>query len=248
MKVFIGWDKKDILAYEVCAASLCAHASIDLEIIPLHDWKLRQERLYYRSHIVDINGQMIDRSDRSKFSTDFSFTRFLVPAINKYRDEWVLFTDADMMWRADIAELVELIDNNYNVMCVKQVHAPFESHKMYGMEQTKYRRKNWSSFMLLNTKRCGLTIYAANNMSGDWLHSMQWCLDDKIGSLPNEWNYLVGYTDPSTVPNPKVVHFTLGTPDMTDVTEYELEWRKWAAKTVMYGAGTYVRTIMDENV
>ena len=130
MKVYIGWDKKDQLAYEVCVSSLIKYASIDLEVIPLHEWKLRQKGLFYRSHIVDTSGQMVDRKDKSKFSTDFSFTRFLVPAINKYADEWVLFCDPDVLFRADIAELFALVNNDYSVMCVQHEHIPFESHKM----------------------------------------------------------------------------------------------------------------------
>ena len=225
-KIYVGFDKKDTLAYEVCVASLIKHSTIDLEIIPIHEWKLRQSKLYWRSYICDTSGQFVDRSDRSKFSTDFSFTRFLVPAINGYKDEWVLFIDPDTMWRGDIANLVECIDNQYAVMCVQHNHVPFETSKMFGLEQAKYARKNWSSVMLMNTERCRyLTTYVVNNWSGDKLHSFQWVDDYLIGKLEQKWNYLEGYTDPASVTDPLLVHFTLGTPDMLNVeTQYAREW------------------------
>jgi len=237
-KVFVGWDKKDALAYEVCAHSLVKHSSIDLEIIPLHDWKLRHSKIFWRSHIVDETGQMVDRGDKSKFSTDFSFTRFCVPKICGYADEWVLFCDADMLWRDDIAKLLPYTQNNQAVQCVKHEHIPFEATKMFGLKQTYYKRKNWSSFMLMNPSKCnGLTLYAINNWSGETLHSMLWVDDSLIGSLPEEWNYLVGHTDPLKVKNPSVVHFTLGTPDMPECenVEYADEWKAYLADITAYG-------------
>lgn len=239
VRVYIGWDKKNFMAYEVCARSILKHANTDVEIIPLHEWKLRHNKKYWRSYLLDESGQMVDRADRSKFSTDFSFTRFLIPALEEYRDEWVLYIDSDMLFRANISELFACIDHSKAVMCVKHQHQPFESSKMYGLKQTYYQRKNWSSLMLFNPSKCtGLTLYAVNNWSGESLHGMQWIDEALIGELPIEWNYLVGYTDPSTVLDPKLVHFTLGTPDMPGCSnvEYAEEWKKEAKSILLFGA------------
>lgn len=241
-KVYIGWDKKNVLAYEVCVKSILAHATIPLEIIPLHDWKLRYIKKYWRSYLTDVNGQMVDRGDNSKFSTDFSFTRFLIPAIEQYVDQWTLYIDSDMLFRADIAELFNCTLTYKAMMCVKHEHTPFESSKMYGLKQSLYKKKNWSSLMLFNPSKCtGLTLYAVNNWSGDALHAMHWLDEDLIGGLDLEWNYLVGYTDPSKVPSPKVVHYTLGTPDMPgcEDSEYADEWKKYADTVNIYGLRTY---------
>lgn len=230
-KVFVGWDRKNCLAYDVCVRSMLAHATCSLDIFPLKEWELRYRKLYWRSYIVDPDGQMVDRTDNSRFSTEFAFTRFLVPRLVEYKDEWVLFIDSDMLFRADISELFALADNQYAVMCVKHKHKPFEDRKMFGLRQTFYLRKNWSSLMLLNPSRCQrLTLYAVNNLSGEALHAMRWVEDHEIGAIPLDWNYLVGYTDPLAVPNPKVVHFTLGTPDMPECeeSEYAEEWREFS--------------------
>ena len=55
-----------------------------------------------------------------------------------------------------------------------------------------------------------LTVDAVNLQSGSWLHSFGWLLDDEIGSIHQEWNWLDGHSDPNT--EAKNVHFTTGGP------------------------------------
>lgn len=228
MKVFIGWDPRDIPAYEKCKRSLLRNTKMKLQIEALRDWDLRRQKLYWRSYYVDGEGQKHDGRDGNPFSTDFSFTRFCVPALQNYEGGWVLFCDPDMLWRADISELLSLADPGKAVMCVKHNHVPPEETKMGGLIQTRYYRKNWSSLMLYNPERCkGLTKYAINNMDGSWLHGMFWLEDQEIGELPEEWNWLDGHSSPEI--DPKIVHFTRGTPDMDGCEDvaYAKEW--WAA-------------------
>lgn len=224
VKVFVGWDQRDATAYRVCEASIKDRATIPVEVIPLRDWELRQQGCYWRPYHVDERGQMWDARDGKPFSTNFSFTRFCVPWLNKYSDEWVVFCDADMLWLGDIAELMTLKDEKKSVMCVQHDHRPKEQIKMDGVIQTIYQRKNWSSFMLMNTARCrSLTPFAINNQTGTWLHSMCWVDNDQIGDIPEEWNWLEGWSSPEM--NPKVIHYTRGTPDMDpNVDKADLWW------------------------
>ena len=112
-------------------------------------------------------------------------------------------------------------------MCVQHDHRPAETGKMAGLLQTVYWRKNWSSLMLLKPSRsAGLTRYRVNSQPGAWLHQLGWLSDEEIGALPEEWNWLEGWSDPSV--EPKVVHFTRGTPDLGPELEtiaYAEEWR-----------------------
>ena len=232
VKVFIGWDQRDALAYRVCEKSILDNATIPVEIIPLKEWELRQKGCYWRPYRVDGKGQMWDDRDGCPFSTNFSFTRFCVPWLMDYKDEWVVFCDADMLWQADVAELMTYTDEKNAVICVKHDYRPKEQHKMDGVLQTIYQRKNWSSLMLMNPSRCkNLTAYAVNNMTGTWLHSMCWADEDRIGGLHESWNFLVGTTDPN-IAKPKILHYTLGTPDMAgwEHTEYAAEWWEIASK------------------
>lgn len=224
VKIYIGWDQRDALAYRVCEESIISHASIPVDIIPLKDWELRQKGLYWRPYHVDERGQMWDGRDGKPFSTNFSFTRFCIPALENFGNRWVVFCDADMLWRADVAELMKLKDDNKAVMCVKHDHRPPEHTKMDGVIQTVYQRKNWSSVMLIKPARCrSLTPYVINNQSGEFLHKILWANESEIGALPEEWNWLEGWSDPEI--DPKVIHYTRGTPDMDpNVMHANLWW------------------------
>lgn len=225
-RVYVGWDQRDAQAFEVCKRTIEKHASIPVRVVPLKEWELRQLGLYWRPYHVDEKGQMWDARDGKPFSTNFSFTRFCVPAIEHYGDEWVVFCDADMMWRADVAELLSLADENKAVMCVQHDHKPLETHKMDGVLQTIYRRKNWSSLMLMKPSKCqGLTKYTVNNQTGAYLHQMCWVAEDLIGAIPEDWNWLEGWSSPEI--DPKIVHFTRGTPDMDPKVTWADEW--WAS-------------------
>lgn len=238
LKVFIGFDPREQLAFDVCCRSLKANSSVDVEIIPLKDWELRRKGIYWRAYSVmdgrggDYNnGQMIDGVDGRPFSTQFSFTRFLIPHLEDYRDEWVAFFDCDTMWRGDIAELFGLIDKTQAVMCVKHNQAVTSGTKMDGVAQVpnKHGRKNWSSLMLLNPSRCQrLTRFVANNSTGEYLHALLWADEEKIGSLPKEWNHLVGCDEPN--PDAKMAHFTMGSPDIPGWGDQPFadEWFAWA--------------------
>ncbi len=230
LPVYIGWDQRDALAFEVCVASLRKHASIPIRVIPLkhHDLR-RRPNTYWREYHVDARGQMWDRRDGKPFSTGFSYTRFLVPMLENYDSHLALFCDADMLWRADIVELVELWDSTLSLMCVQHDHRPAERDKMDGVIQTVYDRKNWSSLMLMAPWRLkDLTTYRVNNATRDWLHGLAWVADQDIGALSESWNWLDGWSDPAI--DPKVVHFTRGTPDMQgyENTAYADEWRAYA--------------------
>lgn len=102
--------------------------------------------------------------------------------------------------------------------------------KMDKQPQTHYSRKNWSSVVLWNTSHPAnkaLTLEALNTWPGRDLHAFKWLADDLIGELPPEWNYLVGVSP--KMDNPKLVHFTLGTPNLPgyENAEFADEWRSY---------------------
>lgn len=227
--VYVGWDKRDVLAFEVCATSLLRHASGPVNIIPVKEWELRYTGAYSRPYRVDHDGQMWDDQDHKPFSTDFSFTRFAVPHMMGFADEWAVFCDADVLWTGDVYELMRCAESDKAIMCVKHDHAPVEERKMGGLIQTVYRRKNWSSVMLVHGERNKeLTPAVINSVSGSLLHGMAWLRDDAIGSLDETWNWLDGHSTPRLDGPPKLIHFTRGTPDMPGCRDYEYAdlWRE----------------------
>ena len=222
--VFIGYDVRDDRAFRVCEASLRSKSSIPLRVWPIREWEMRKRLGYARQYTVAGNGQMTDLGDGKPFSTQFSFTRFLVPALADYRDGLAVFCDADMLWRADIAELLSLCTDGKAAYCVWHAHEPALGLKMDGVQQTQYRRKNWSSLVVWNpAKNRFLTPEQVNSRTGAYLHAFGWLADDEIGSLPEAWNWLENWSPPM---DPKIVHFTDGTPDMlTDrVPAFTPEW------------------------
>lgn len=215
LRIYIGWDPRGAQAFEVAAYSIRKHASIPVEIIALKDWELRAKGIYHREYNVDQRGQMWDTRDGSPFSTSFSYTRYCVPMIEGYGEEQVVFMESDMMLRADIADLMKAA-GPAALACVKHDHRPNEMSKITNTIQRRYERKNWSSVMVMRPSACeGLTFYAVNNMNRDWLHQMCWMDEAKIKGLPTEFNWLCGWSDPDI--DPKIVHFTRGTPDITGI-------------------------------
>ena len=200
MKVFVGWDSREDIAYQVCKHSILSKQP-NAEVIPLKQNELREKGLYWRD---------VDKLA----STEFTFTRFLIPELAHYQG-WALFMDCDMILTTDIKELFDQADNKYAVMCVQHDYTPREGLKMDGKQQTVYPRKNWSSVMLVN---CGHPSNAVLHkelvndaeISGAYLHRFSWLKDEEIGELDHTWNYLVGVYD--DIERPKLIHYTEGGP------------------------------------
>ncbi len=221
LNVYVGYDSREDQAYQVCVKTLTRLSSIPLRIYCLRQDVLRSQGLYWRTHVQPYR----DDIDLRPFSTEFAFTRFLVPTLAKNKG-WALFVDCDFMFRADVKELFDLVDDQYAVMCVKHDFRPTASTKMDGRAQQVYERKNWSSLTLWNCAHpanyeCELTD--VNTRAGRWLHTFAWLKDEMIGEIPEEWNYLVGH---SKCKDPKAVHFTSGGPwmDGYQTVEYAGEW------------------------
>lgn len=210
IRVFVGYDPREAVAYSVLAFSIHARASKPVSIAPIALSQL---------------GGIMTRERHPLQSTDFSFSRFLTPYLSDYQG-WSIFMDCDMLVLDDIVKLYEMRDERYSAMVVKHNHVPDEQIKFLNQPQTRYEKKNWSSVILFNNERCRmLTPEFVNAASGLELHQFKWLGDDSlIGSLPPAWNHLVGYDAPRK--GMSLVHYTIGGPyfdDYRDV-EYSQEW------------------------
>jgi hypothetical protein len=143
--IYVGYDSREHEAYEVLRKSILRYNQ-KFDIIPLVQPALRRAGLYRRTIRFDSNAESvtrIDEFDGRPFSSDFTFTRFLVPALNQY-DGLALFMDADMFVRWDIEELFNKYGNReeFAVQVVKHNYRPKEGLKMDGQVQQNYNR-NW---------------------------------------------------------------------------------------------------------
>ncbi len=210
IRIFIGFDPRESVAFNVLAYSLWARASVPVAITPLMLGQLKPA---------------FERPREKLQSSDFSFSRFMTPHLSGY-EGWSLFMDCDMLARADVAELWALRDERYAMMCVKHFHVPSETEKFLGEPQSRYAKKNWSSVMLFNNPRCtALTPAYVSRASGLELHQFKWLGDQGlIGALPERWNHLVG-VQPYR-PDAAIVHFTIGGPYFHEYrdADYAKEW------------------------
>tara|TARA_B110000438_G_C15787372_1_gene639058 strand:- start:284 stop:985 length:702 start_codon:yes stop_codon:yes gene_type:complete len=212
---YIGYDSKEDIAYRVCKQSLINNSSIDLSIRSLKLYELITKKLYTRS---------ID----PLASTEFTYSRFLIPELMNFKG-WAVFCDCDFIFFKDISILFDEIMDDKAIYCVQHDYTPKEKHKMDGKQQTIYPRKNWSSFIVFNCSHPSnqkLTSDLVNSESGSYLHQFKWLKDSEIGSLDERWNWLEGWTSQHNDKYPYAVHYTRGGPwfDEWQDVEYAQEW------------------------
>ena len=221
LRIYVGWDSKEEEAYEVCRQSIIDHASVPVEIIPLKQKFLRKTEVY-------------TRPNDNLSSTEFTFTRFLVPHLSQYSG-WALFIDCDFVFLDDPAKLFEQSNNDYAVMCAHHDYTPKEGLKMDGKQQYNYPRKNWSSCMLIN---CGhpanrqLTTGLVNNRTktGAFFHRFSWLDDSLVGEISHEWNWLVGWYKEPEDGTPKALHYTEGGPWFKEYEDCEYNYEYYKVK------------------
>lgn len=213
MRVYIGYDAREDIAYKVACESLLDR-SREAEPVKLDIDRLSASGLFRRQ--IDRRGSALyDLHSNAYCSTDFAITRFLVPIIEQHG--WALFVDSDVVFLADVAELFALADPSKAVMVVKHQQDVQAAFKMDGQRQQPYLRKNWSSVMLFNCDHAAnrrLSLQDVNERPGRDLHQFYWLHDSEIGELPREWNWLVNASPMPDVP--KIAHFTLGGPWLPD--------------------------------
>lgn len=103
LRVFIGFDSRQPVAYNVAQMSILQHASAPVSITPLVLPTLPISR---------------------KGLSDFTYSRFLVPWLCDYEGRAV-FMDSDFLCRADIAELFKL-NTGHAVHVVQHDQRTFE--------------------------------------------------------------------------------------------------------------------------
>ena len=219
MIVYVGYDSREDLAYQVCEYSIKKN-SPNCKVIPLDLRDLKEKKLYYRGE--DKLG-----------STEFTFSRFLVPVLNDYQG-WALFCDCDLLFLKPVEELFALADDKYAIMCAQHDYTPKEGVKMDGRIQSNYPRKNWSSVVLWNcahpsNKKITVDLINDENTTGKYLHRFSWLEDNEIGKISHEWNWLVDWYDEEKDGNPNAIHYTEGGPWFKNYRfcTYHHEWKNF---------------------
>lgn len=220
--IYIGFDSREAIASDVCEFSMKFNTKENLYIKHLKISELRNNKIY-------------KREDDKLGSTEFTFTRFLVPFLQNY-NEWALFCDSDFLFLEDISNLFSLCDNKYAIMCVHHDYNPKKTKKKLGSSQEFYPRKNWSSLVLWNCSHPSnrvVTPDLVNSQTGKYMHRFGWLKDEEIGKISNEWNWLIGWYNEPEDGKPKALHFTEGGPWLGKEfsnTNYANKWNNYFNK------------------
>jgi hypothetical protein len=224
IRIFIGYDSREIPAYHTCVQSIIENASQPISITPLKLSQLKD--VYYR--------------EDNKGTVEFSLTRFLVPYLSNY-EGWSLFIDCDMLIKFDVSNIVDdliksnnmyELDSHFNSVYVCKHDYVSKATKKATGKNENYPRKNWSSVMLFNNNQCKtLTPEYVDTATPADLHRLVWAKED-IGSLPLEYNWLVGEYEQNE--NAKILHYTLGTPCFSEYKDcdHSKEWHETHQKIV----------------
>lgn len=201
IQIYTGFDPREEAGSHVFHSSVIERASEPVSFCPLH---LPHFKRFYNAGQRD-------------GTNAFIYTRFLIPYLQKWVG-WALFVDgADMLCRADIAELWALRDYYKAVQVVKHDYKTQHPRKYIGTKMEArnddYARKNWSSVMLINCSHYAwrqITPEAVQKMTGPELHRLGFISDQYIGEIPQEWNWIADEFGHN--PRAKLVHWTAGTP------------------------------------
>ena len=209
--IYIGYDKREAIAYHTCSNSIIRQSSEPVSLNPL---SLNLLKGYEEKH--------------NDGSNHFIYSRFLVPHLQNYKG-WALFLDGDMIVRDDIVKLWNLRDDSKAVMVVKHDYKTKMEVKYLGSKNENYPRKNWSSVILWNCSHSAnyiVTPKFVQSSTGAQVHRFTWLTDDLIGELPIEWNWLPDEFGENK--DAKLLHYTLGTPCFHDfaTTTMADEWHR----------------------
>lgn len=196
--VFFGHDDRTPVGSSAFVQSIIRHARYPVAICPI-------TRAMWPDMVEGTNS--------------FTARRFLVPFAMRFNG-WAAFVDgSDMICRADISDIFQHRNYNAAVQVVKHDYKTRHHRKYVGTEMeadnVDYIRKQWASVMLINCThfiwRRFTPEYIKDTPLIDLLQ-LRCIPDDRIGSLPTEWNWLAdehGQNDDA-----KIVHYTAGIPAM----------------------------------
>lgn len=149
LKIFIGYDPRQAISYNVLQQSIIARSTKPCSITPLIIEQLPLKRVGL---------------------TPFTYSRFLAPYLCDYKG-WALFLDADILVLDDIAKLFELADDKYAVMVSKNIDVhdglsmKFEwaSVMLFNCEKCQMLTPEF----IENTKRLHDISFVENDLIGD---------------------------------------------------------------------------------
>jgi hypothetical protein len=204
--VWVGYDEREAVGFPVLCHSVLSRTKAEVAFHPV-------------------------RGNKVIGSTKFNAGRFEVAKKSGYRG-WHVWCESDMLFLADIEELISLADPYCGAMVVKHNYKTKFPTKFLGASNPDYERKNWTSLMLINATNMAwqrIETGYSDRSGQPWtlqdMHRLRFLEEDRIGELPVEWNHLVSEYAPN--PKAKLAHYTIGLPIWPEYKDCEFadQWR-----------------------
>jgi len=147
--------------------------------------------------------------------TDFTYSRFLVPWLSEYEGHSV-FVDSDFVCLGDISNLIAIS------LLERIKEGSPETSVWVSKNKLKYE---WASLMVFDNEQCKILTPEYVQDEANSLFDFAWA--KRVGELPGEWNFLVGYDEAVPRILPKMIHYTQGIPvwPETKDCDYSGEWK-----------------------
>ena len=209
LNIYIGYDSShDNIIHEVCEKSI--YDSIERSKSKgvgedyFNDYKI-EVKLLDISKLKDYN------RDYANQSTEFTYSRFLIPYLENY-EGFSIFIDNDYIWKRTPLPFFYFLDPDNAVACVQYDFEHHDEVKMGGEKNVSYPKKLWSSMMIFNNghEDCKkLTPEVVNTATGKYLHQFEWT--DKISKIPHGKIATEGF-ETECLDSHHAVHYTRGGP------------------------------------
>lgn len=225
--IFVGYDEREHEVFQVCKHTLEKNSSVPIKVHKLHHKPLRDAGFFKREWKIDQKGQYHDLVDERPFSTQFTFTRFLLPELwntinDPNKSPLIMFVDCDFLYLSDIGKMFKEIEDyktrygaRHGVYCVQHNYEPNNTKKMDNVEQSKYNKKLWAAMMVFDMEFKGnekLTADVVNTSSGRDLMQLFWLNDvSEIGQIDEKWHFIPNHSEKNTN-EISAIHYTEGGP------------------------------------
>lgn len=159
--------------------------------------------------------------DYANQSTEFTYSRFLIPYLENY-EGFSIFLDDDILFTESILPMLYMLNPKDAVACIQYDFDKYPDTKFDGEKNVSYPKKLWSSLMIFNNghEDCKkLTPEVVNTESGKYLHQFEWT--DAISKIPDWYVFTEGHDTEETNWRPSAYHYTRGGPwiDGMDTTK-----------------------------
>ena len=222
VNIYLGYDSSHAEVFEVAKQSILDSVQSSKSGGVCHE--------FFNDYQVEV--KKLDISEISEYnreyanqSTEFTYSRFLIPYLENY-EGFSFFIDDDYIWKFSPMSLFYFLDPDNALACVQYDFKHHEETKMDGEKNVSYPRKLWSSMMIFNNghEDCKkLTPEVVNTASGQFLHQFEWT--NSISKIPHNKIATEGY-DERVEESHHAVHYTRGGPwikgmDCTDINMLE---------------------------